>query len=91
MDQNKPKCTVTLDDLLADLKPDDAPGGLTVREICDMAGLFATGSNMARVRGKLRDLMALGEWEFAGKPLRQTMTGISWPTPAYRPRGGNDL
>lgn len=87
---SKPEPTFTIDDLLAELGPQDVPDGVTIRELCERKGLPPTGGNMAEARRKVRDLVATGAWEFVGKKRCPTPTGIMWPTAAYRPKGGGD-
>jgi len=76
----------TIDDLLADLRPEDAAEGFTVTEICQQAGLPTTGSNRAKVYRKVKDLEALGLWEPVPKKEVVTVTGAKWrEAGAWRP------
>lgn len=87
---DKPKPEFTIDDLLAELQPDDIPDGMTTREVCERRGWPATKANMARAYNRIRDLIELGLWEYAGKKKTVAITGADRFSPAYRPRRGGD-
>jgi len=79
----------TIDDLLAELKPDDIPDGVTVRELCERNGDSPTRQNMNRVQRQVYDLVARGLWEYVGKKRAVSVVGTDIAVPAYRPKGGN--
>ena len=81
----------TIDDLLAELRPDDIPDGVTVREMCVKSGWPTTNTNLAKSRRKVTDLVALGSWEYVGEKATATVTGAQRFAPAYRPKGGGDV
>jgi len=82
---DKPEPTFSLDELLAQLKADECIGGLTNTELCDMAGLPTTQTNMNKVRNRVKDMIALGEWEFKGKKPLRAIDGHMHSVPAYGP------
>ena len=82
----KPKADFTLDDLLAQLQPDEIVDGLTIRELCEQAALPVTHNNMTRVRRKVNDLRALGLWEYVGQKDLPTITGALKGRAAFRPK-----
>ena len=77
----------TIDDLLAELRPEDAGDGLTIRELCEQAALPVTQTNMGKVRRKVNDLKALGLWEYVGQKELPTITGALKGRAAFRPVG----
>jgi len=87
MGKTKPEPTFTIDDLLAELRPDDTAEGWTIRELTDMADLEQNNSNRSRVKRKIDDLCDKGLWERAGKCNRIAPCGHNWPTHVYRPKG----
>jgi len=74
--------------LLAELKPDDIPDGVTVRELCERNGDAPTKKNMGRAQKQVYDLLALGLWEYVGQKPAVSVIGASIAVPAYRPKGG---
>jgi hypothetical protein len=82
----KPTPEFMLDELLAELTPDDSIDGFTVRDLCEQAKLEPTSTNMRKVKRRVDDRVARGEWEPVGKVIRVSPTGINWPTQAYRPK-----
>jgi len=83
--------TFTIDDLLAELRPDDIPDGVTTRELCIRAGQVPTKSNISRAGRKVYDWLATDKWEFVGKKPMTAVTGETRMSPAYRPiEGGGD-
>lgn len=85
---DKPEPTFTIDDLLAELRPDDVPDGVTVRELCERNGKPPTKNNKTRAQKKVADLIALGLWEYVGQKQSTSITGAVIAVPAYRPKGG---
>ena len=86
----KPQPTFTIDDLLAELKVDDIPDGVTVRELCVRSGEPPTKQNTNRTQKKVYDLVALGLWEYVGKKPAHSLVGARIAVPAYRPKGGGE-
>jgi len=86
----KPQPTFTIDDLLAELGPEEIPDGVTVRELCQRSGDRPTNQNMNRTEKRVHDLIAEGIWEYAGKRPAISITGARIKVPAYRPKGGGD-
>ena len=82
----KPKADFTLDDLLAQLQPDEIIDGLTIRELCEQAGLPLTDNNMNKVRRKVNNLKALGFWEYAGQRELPNVSGHPRKRAAFRPK-----
>ena len=87
---DKPQPTFTIDDLLAELKLDDIPDGVTVRELCLRNGDSPTKQNMNRAQKHVHDLIAEGVWEYVGKRPAVSTIGARIAVPAYRPKGGGD-
>lgn len=87
---DKPEPEFTIDDLLAQLKPDDVLDGLTIRELCKRGGHPDTASNLKKTYNKVNDLIALEKWEYAGKKPIVTRTGETRSSPAYRPKRGGE-
>ena len=84
----KPEPEFTIDDLLAQLQPDDIADGLTIRELCEQAALPVTHNNMSKIRRKVNDLRALGLWEYVGQKDLPTITGALKGRAAFRPKRG---
>lgn len=78
----------TIDDLLAELRPDEIPDGVTVSELCDQIGWPRTKNNKTKMQKKIADKIALGLWEYAGRKTDTDITGQTRPIPAYRPVSG---
>lgn len=83
----KPTPSFTIDDLLAQIKPEEAEDGFTIKELCIEAGFVPIKANLSRVRRAVRDLRVLGHWEYVGKKLViDEDTGIrSWHM-AHKPK-----
>lgn len=75
----------TIEDLLAELRPDEMPDGATMRELCVQAGLTPTKGHMGRVGRLVYDLVAVGAWEYVGKKSVPTIDRATRMVPAYRP------
>jgi len=89
-EMGKPTPTFTIDDLLAELRLNDVPDGVTVRELCERRGDMPTKTNLSRIGRRVYDLIAQGLWEYVGKKQTQTVTGEARFAPAYRPKEEND-
>ena len=84
---DKPKPMFTIDDLLTELKPNDIPDGVTVRELCERNGEPPTKQNMNRAQKQVYDLLALDLWEYVGQKPAVSVIGHKIAVPAYRPKG----
>ena len=84
----KPQPTFTIDDLLAEMRPDEIPDGVTVRELCQRSGDPPTKQNMNRAQKRVYDLVAQDLWEFVGRKPALSVVGARIAVPAYRPKGG---
>jgi len=82
--------TFTIDDLLAELKADDIPDGVTTKELCERNGQLPTKSNISKAGRRVYDLVVTGRWECVGKKPTVSVTGETRMSPAYRPKGGGD-
>ena len=87
----KPAPTFTIDDLLAELKPEDSEEGISYREICIKWGWPPTGANLDKVRFIMQDLLVKGEWERVGKKqiYNEVAEQMVW-VKAYRPKGEDE-
>lgn len=64
--------------------------GMTTKEICEGLGMVSTTGNMAKVSQRIRNLVALGQAEFAGKKESRAIDGSSRSVAAWRLKSGGE-
>lgn len=82
----EPKPDFTAGDLLAQISSQLSitDEGMTTRELCEGMGLPTTDTNMARVHRQVKNLIALGKAEYAGRKRSATVMGTDWASPAWK-------
>lgn len=82
----KPKPDFTADDLLAQISTQLSitDEGMTTKEICGALDMVPIEGNLARVRRRIADMVALGQVVYAGKKLMPSITGTMRPSPAWK-------
>jgi len=84
---DKPRPDLSLDDLLAELRPEDCGDqGLSYQEICVKWGWVPTATNLSKVRVKLHDPLVLRTWIYVGKKqVWNEVSGQKVWVKAFRP------
>jgi len=77
----------SLDELLAQLRPEECEGGYTYRELCEQAGIPQSACNLRKVRRRVNDRLAYGLWEKIGwKTHWSNLLKKSVTAEAFRPK-----
>jgi len=82
----EPKPGFTTDDLLAQISAQLilTDEGMSTKELCESMGMATTNTNMGKVSRQIRNLVALGRAEYAGKKHSVTLTGADFSVAAWK-------
>jgi len=81
----KPRPTFTVDQLLQQITSEPAGDCYTLKELCEKAGWDTTRTNKARLKRKIDDLRAKGQWRMDKKQYYHSEMGYSMDTYCYAP------